>query len=157
MGTGGAARAAITALAQKQVKEIKLFTRNIANCIELLEYLRKSFPMVEFNAYQIDKFKDLSNVDMIVNATPIGMSGQAVGYSPLEEDELITLPSHATIYDVIYNPKKTNLIKLAQKHNYKTITGLDMLIYQAQESQKIWTGLTPDFKDMKIAALENLD
>jgi shikimate 5-dehydrogenase len=31
-----------------------------------------------------------------------------------------------------------------------------MLIYQAQESQKIWTGMTPDFKDMKIAALENL-
>lgn len=157
LGTGGAARAAITALAQKQVKEIKLFTRNIANCIELLEYLRKAFPTVDFNAYQIDKFKDLSNIDMVVNATPIGMSGQAVGYSPLEEEEIKTLPSHAIVYDVIYNPKKTNLIKLAQKYHYKTITGLDMLIYQAQESQKIWTGLTPDFKDMKIAALENLD
>ena len=157
LGTGGAARAAITALAQKQVKEIKLFTRNIANCIELLEYLRKSFPKVAFNAYQIDKFKDLSKIDMVVNATPIGMSGQAVGYSPLEEEEILTLPSQAIVYDVIYNPKKTNLIKLAQKHNLKTITGLDMLIYQAQESQKIWTGLTPDFKDMKIAGLENLD
>ena len=157
LGTGGAARAAITALAQKQVHEIKIYTRNIANCIELLEYLRKSFPNVEFNSYQIDKFKDLSGIDMVVNATPIGMSGQAVGYSPLEEEELITLPNHALIYDVVYNPKKTNLIKMAQKHNYKTVTGLDMLIYQAQEAQKIWTGLTPDFKDMKIAALENLD
>lgn len=157
LGTGGAARAAITALAQKQVREIKLYTRNITNCIELLEYLRKSFPSVEFNAYQIDKFKDLSGIDMVVNATPIGMSGQAVGYSPLEENELTTLPNHAIIYDVVYNPKKTNLIKLAQKYNYKTVTGLDMLIYQAQEAQKIWTGLTPDFKDMKIAALENLD
>ena len=48
-------------------------------------------------------------------------------------------------------------VKLAQKHKYRTITGLDMLIHQALEAQKIWTGLTPDFKDMKIAALENLD
>ena len=157
LGTGGAARAAITALAQRQVKEIKLYTRNITNCIELLEYLRKSFPKVEFNAYQIDKFKNLSDIYMVVNATPIGMSGQAVGYSPLEEEEIKTLPPEATVYDVIYNPKKTNLIKLAQKHKYRTITGLDMLIHQALEAQKIWTGLTPDFKDMKIAALENLD
>lgn len=157
LGTGGAARAAVTALVQKQIKEIKFFTRNITNCIELLEYLRKAYPSVTFNAYQIDKFKDLSDIDMVVNATPIGMSGQAVGYSPLEEEELKTLPEHAVIYDIVYNPKKTNLIKLAQKLHYRTITGLDMLVYQALESEKIWTGLTPDFKDMKISALENLD
>lgn len=157
LGTGGAARAAITAFAHKKVKEIKLYSRNIANCIELLEYLRKTFPQIEFSSNQIDKFKDLSDIDIVVNATPIGMSGKYVGYSPLEENEIITLPSDAIVYDVVYNPKKTNLIKLAQKHNYKTITGLDMLIYQAQEAQKIWLGQTPDFKDMKIAALENLD
>ena len=156
LGTGGAARAAITALAQKQVKSINLYSRNIANCMELLTYLRKTFPNVEFNSYQIDKFKDLSNTDIVVNETPIGMSGQGVGYSPLEEDEITTLPSHALIYDVIYNPKRTNLIKMAQKYNYRTLNGMDMLIYQAQEAQKIWLGQTPDFKDMKIAALENI-
>ena len=156
LGTGGAARAAITALAQKQVKEIKLYTRNIANCIELVDYLRKTFPNITFNAYQIDQFKDFSDVNLLVNATPIGMSGPAVGYTPAEEEELRTLPNDALIYDVVYNPKKTNLIRLAQKLNYRYVNGTDMLVWQAYEAEKIWTGRTPDFKDMKIALLENL-
>lgn len=156
LGTGGAARAAITALAQKQVKEIRLYTRNIANSFELIDYLRKTFPNITFNSYQIDKFKDFSDVNLLVNATPIGMSGPAVGYTPAEEDELRTLPCDALIYDVVYNPKKTNLIRLAEKLNLRHINGVDMLVWQAYEAQKIWTGRTPDFKDMKIALLENL-
>ena len=156
LGTGGAARAAVTALAQKQVKNIKLYTRNIANCMELLEYLRKTFPNTEFSSHQIDRISDLSDINILVNATPLGMYGATCGYTPVEEPELLTLPPDALVYDIVYNPKKTNFIKIAQKHNYKTITGLDMLIYQALEAEKIWTGHTPDFKDMKIAALENL-
>ena len=156
MGTGGAARASITALAQKQVKEIRLYTRNIANCIDLVDYLRKTFPNITFNAYQIDKFKDFSDVNLLVNATPIGMSGPAVGYTPAEEEELRTLPNDALVYDVVYNPKKTNLIRLAQKLNLRCVNGVDMLVWQAYEAEKIWTGRTPDFKDMKIALLENL-
>ena len=156
LGTGGAARAAITALAQKQVKEIRLYTRNIANSLELIDYLRNTFPNIAFNSYQIDKFKDFSDINLLVNATPIGMSGSAVGYTPAEEDELRTLPCDALIYDVVYNPKKTNLIRLAEKLNLRHINGVDMLVWQAYEAEKIWTGRTPDFKDMKIALLENL-
>lgn len=156
LGTGGAARAAITALAQKQVKEFRIYTRNIANSIELIDYLRKTFPNITFNSYQIDQFKDLSDVNMVVNATPIGMSGPAVGYTPIEEEEMRTLPNDALIYDVVYNPKTTNLIRLAKKLNYRFVNGVDMLVWQAYEAEKIWTGRTPDFKDMKIALLENL-
>lgn len=156
LGTGGAARAAITALAQGQVKEFKIYTRNVANSLEFLKYLRKTFPAIEFNAYQIDRIRDLSDINILVNATPIGMCGSAVGYSPVEEKELITLPSEAVVYDVVYNPKKTLLLKLAQKHNYRTINGVDMFIHQAVEAEKIWLGSMPDFKDMKIAALEEL-
>lgn len=156
LGTGGAARAAICALAQSQVKEIKLYTRNVANCIELLEYLRKTYQSVEFNAYQIDRIRDLSEINILVNATPIGMQGVSADYTPVEEPELLTLPADALVYDVIYNPKKTKLIQIAQRHNYQTVTGMDMLVYQALEAQRIWTGRTPDFKDMKIAALENI-
>ena len=156
LGTGGAARAAINALAQKQVKEFRIYTRNIANSFELIDYLRKTFPNITFNSYQIDQFKDFSDVNILVNATPIGMSGPAVGYTPAEEDELRTLPNDALIYDVVYNPKKTNLIRLAEKLNLRHINGVDMLVWQAYEAQKIWTGRTPDFKDMKIALLENL-
>ena len=157
LGTGGAARAAITALAIEKVREIKIYTRNIPNSAELLNFVRQKFPNIIFNVYQIEYIRDLSDVDILVNCTPIGMQGRSADMTPVEENELKTLPKGAIVYDVIYNPKKTVLIKLAQKNGYRTITGLDMLIHQALEAEKIWTGKTPDFKDMKIAALENLD
>ena len=156
LGTGGAARAAITALAQAQMKEIKLFTRNVPNSLVLVNYLRKTFPNVEFNTYQIERIRDLSDIDLLVNTTPIGMLGRAADFTPVEENELRTLKQGAVVYDVIYNPKKTILLKLAQKYGYRTINGVDMFIHQALAAEQIWTGRTPDFKDMKIAALENL-
>lgn len=156
LGTGGAARAAITVLAQNQVKQIKIYTRNIPNSIELLNFLRKKFPATEFNAFQIERIRDLSDVQILVNTTPIGMQGRSADMTPVEENELRTLPEGAFVYDVIYNPKKTVLIKLAQKNGYRTINGVDMFIHQAAAAEQIWTGRTPDFKDMKIAALENL-
>ena len=156
LGTGGAARAAITDLAQAQMKEIKLFTRNVPNSLELVNYLRKTFPNVEFNTYQIERIRDLSDIDLLVNTTPIGMLGRAADFTPVEENELRTLKQGAVVYDVIYNPKKTILLKLAQKYGYRTINGVDMFIHQALAAEQIWTGRTPDFKDMKIAALENL-
>lgn len=156
LGTGGAARAAITAIALAQMKEIKLFTRNVPNSLELVNYLRKTFPNVEFNTYQIERIRDLSDIDLLVNTTPIGMLGRAADFTPVEENELRTLKQGAVVYDVIYNPKKTILLKLAQKYGYRTINGVDMFIHQALAAEQIWTGRTPDFKDMKIAALENL-
>lgn len=156
LGTGGAARAAITAFALEHVKQIKIYTRNIPNSIELLNYIRSKFPEVEFNAFQIERIRDLSDIDILVNTTPIGMQGRAADLTPVEENELKTLPPNAIVYDVIYNPKKTILLKLAQKNGYKTINGVDMFIHQAVAAEKIWTGRIPDFKDMKIAALENL-
>lgn len=156
LGTGGAARAAITALAQNQVKSIKLFTRNVPNCLELLNFLRERFPNIEFNAFQIERIRDLSDIEILVNTTPIGMQGRAADLTPVEENELRTLPVGAVVYDVIYNPKKTVLLKLAQKNGYRTINGVDMFIHQALAAEQIWTGRMPDFKDMKIAALENL-
>lgn len=156
LGTGGAARAAITALAQSQVRKIKVYTRNIPNCADLMKFLREKFPLVEFEAFQIERIRDLSDINILVNTTPIGMQGKAADFTPVEENELRTLPQGAVVYDVIYNPKKTVLLKLAQKNGYRTINGVDMFIHQALAAEQIWTGKTPDFKDMKIAALENL-
>lgn len=156
LGTGGAARAAIAALVGMEIKSIKIFTRNIPNSLGLLKYLEEHYTNTEFNVYQIEHIRNLSDIDILVNCTPIGMQGRGADYTPVEEKELCTLPQGAVVYDVIYNPKRTVLLKLAQKNGYRTINGLDMLVSQAVEAEKIWTGRTPDFKDMKIAALENL-
>lgn len=157
LGTGGAAHAACIALTECKVKEIAFFTRNIPNSIELMNYVRRKFPSVTFNVYQIENIRNLSEYAILVNTTPIGMLGKAGDMSPVEIDALKTLKNDAIVYDVIYNPKKTVLIKNAEKLGLRTITGLDMLIFQAVAAQKIWfNGLEPDWKDMKIAALENL-
>ena len=156
LGTGGAAHAACVALTECRVKEIAFFTRNIPNSIDLMNYVRRKFPSIDFNVYQIENIRSLREFSMLVNTTPIGMLGKAGDMSPIEYRTLESLERDAVVYDVIYNPKKTVLIKDAQAIGLRTITGLDMLIYQAVAAQEIWFGQTPDFKDMKIAALEAL-
>lgn len=156
LGTGGASRAAVLALSECGVSEIGVYTRNIPNAMDYLTYMRRKFPAITFTAYQIDQVRDLSRYQMLVNTTPIGMQGRSADMTPIEEEVLKTMPENSTVYDVIYNPKKTILLKTAKKLGLRTINGLDMLIYQAISAQEIWFNRTPDFNAMKIAALENL-
>ena len=156
LGTGGASRAAVLALSELGVKYIGVYTRNIPNAMDYMAYMRRKFPNIEFESHQIDSVRDLSKYDMLVNTTPIGMLGRSADMTPIEEYVLKTLPESAVVYDVIYNPKTTILLKLAENLGLETINGLDMLIYQAVSAQEIWFGRTPDFNTMKIAALENL-
>ena len=156
LGTGGAARAAVVGLVEKGVREIDFYTRNIINSRQTLEYVRAKFPQVTFNVYQIQNIRSLEGTSIIVNATPIGMKGFMADQMPLDNKDLDKLSQDTVIYDIVYNPVKTVLIKEAQKRNLRTIGGLDMLIYQAERALQIWTGKTPDAKIMKIAALESL-
>lgn len=156
LGTGGASRAAVLALSELGVKYIGVYTRNIPNAMDYMAYMRRKFPQIEFESHQIDLVRDLSKYQLLVNTTPIGMLGRSADMTPIEENVLRTMPANSTVYDVIYNPKKTILLKLAEKLGYNTINGLDMLVYQAVAAHEIWFGQTPDFNAMKIAALENL-
>ncbi len=156
LGTGGASRAAAIGLIDLGVKGIDFYTRNIPNSMDLLNYMRRLFPNVNFETHQIERVRDLSMFDMVVNTTPIGMLGRSADMMPLESAAILTIPKHAVVYDVIYNPKKTLLLKESEKSGLRTINGLDMLIYQAVSAQEIWFGRTPDFAEMKIAALEAL-
>lgn len=156
LGTGGASRAAVLALSEFGIKYIGVYTRNIPNAMDYMAYMRRKFPQIEFESHQIDLVRDLSKYQLLVNTTPIGMLGRSADMTPIEENVLRTMPANSTVYDVIYNPKKTILLKLAEKLGYNTINGLDMLVYQAVAAQEIWFGQTPDFNTMKIAALENL-
>ncbi len=156
LGTGGASRAAVLGLSDLGISEIGVYTRNIPNAMDYMAYMRRKFPQITFTSYQIDAVRDLSKYDILVNTTPIGMQGVSADMTPIEEEVLKTMPEGAVVYDVIYNPKKTILLKNAEKLGYRTINGLDMLVYQAIAAQEIWFGRTPDFNAMKIAALENL-
>ena len=156
LGTGGASRAAVVGLAERGIKNIDFYTRNIINSRQTLEYVRAKFPEINFNVYQIQNIRSLVDSAIVVNATPIGMKGFMADQMPLERVDLDKLNLDTVIYDIVYNPVKTVLIQEAQKRGLKTIGGLDMLIYQAERAIQIWTNKNPDVKLMKIEALEAL-
>lgn len=156
LGTGGAAHAAVVGLAERGIRSVRFYTRNIPNSLDLLNYMRKTYPNIQFDAFQIEYIRDLSMVDILVNATPIGMLSHSADMTPVEKTELATLPKDALVYDIIYNPRKTLFLKLAESLGYKTVNGIDMFVGQAIASEEIWTGLTPNADTMKIAILENL-
>ncbi len=156
LGTGGAARAAVVGLAELGIKNIDFYTRNIINSHQTVNYVRAKFPKVEFNVYQIQNIRSLADSAIIINATPIGMRGYMADQMPLEPKDLDNLNNGTIVYDIVYNPSKTMLLKEAEKRGLRIIGGLDMLIYQAERAIEIWTGKLPDTKLMKIAALEAL-
>lgn len=156
LGTGGASRAAVVGLSEKGIKNIDFYTRNIINSRQTLDYVRAKFPEIEFNVYQIQNIRSLDDSAIVINATPIGMRGFMADQMPLETRDLDKLKPDTIIYDIVYNPIKTILIKEAEKRGLRTIGGLDMLIYQAQRAIEIWTGKKPDSNIMKLAALEAL-
>lgn len=155
-GTGGASRAAAIAFTQIGVCEIDFYARNVINAQDMVNFLRNSFSDIKFNLKQMQSLNDLSDCKMLVNSTPVGMRGKAMGISPIDEAILKTLPADAAVYDIVYNPLKTQFIKLAQKNGYKTITGLDMFVHQGAKAFEIWTGKKARPEVMKMAALEEL-
>lgn len=156
LGTGGASRAAAVGLIDLGVKQINFYSRNIINSEPIVSYLRKTFPEITFKMFQIQSSAELFNSAMIVNTTPIGMKGNSADQMPIPLGIISKLPTNTVIYDVIYNPSKTLLLKKASEYGLETINGLDMLINQAAKALEIWTGKFPDVNKMKIAALEAL-
>lgn len=156
LGTGGAARAAAVGLIDLGVKQISFYSRNIINSAELAEYFRRAFPQVTFNLFQKSSKGHLFDSAIIVNSTPTGMKGHSADEMPLSREVIMDLPADTVIYDLVYNPSNTLLIKCAKEYGLETINGLEMLIHQAAKAQEIWVGKFPDVDKMKIAALENL-
>ena len=157
LGTGGASRAVTVACIEAGAKKINFYTRNIPNALDFVKFFRELAPNVEFTLNQNEMLKDLSSTKLLVNATPIGMKGHSADQSPVNKQVLSTLPKDAIVYDIIYNPTETILLKDAEKLGYKTISGLDMLVAQAVEAQRIWFGMTPNFEKMKRAGEKALN
>ena len=156
LGNGGAARAIGVGLSILKASKITFFVRNVINAYEMTESLKANFPNIQMECKQLESLTDLSKYKILVNTTPVGMRGKAMGVSPIDEEIIKTMDKSSIVYDIVYNPLKTELIKLAERHGIQTIKGLDMLIYQGAKAFEIWTGKTPDVLKMKIAALEEM-
>lgn len=156
IGTGGASRAASIGLIQAGVTQIDYFSRNIINSATMINSMRETFPEIKFNSYQMQMIRDLSELSILVNCTPVGMRGNSMDLSPITKYDVAKLDKDAIVYDVIYNPIKTLLLQYAEDCGLKTVNGLDMLIHQGAKALEIWTGKKPDVQAMKIAALQAL-
>lgn len=156
LGTGGAARGVIVGLQSLGVSQIDFYTRNIVDSHAAIEGFRKKFPEIKINLVQNEFLNTISMYSIVVNTTPLGMKGKYADIAPLSEKIVETLPDDGLIYDIVYNPIKTELIKYAEKAGKKYIGGLDMLVYQGARAFEIWTGKAPNPDKMKIAALEQL-
>lgn len=137
LGAGGAARSIIFSLYQLNFRKIVFFTRREENRIKLLQ---KFFyvPFLignEWNPLKINK--EASQADIIINATPVGMF-PAVEQTPL--DIVFPLKRNCLALDLIYNPPFTEFLKRAKAKGALIENGLNMLIYQALNSAKIWMG-----------------
>ena len=127
IGAGGAARAAIWAL-QRQHANVTLFARNPTKAQPLAESFEiscKSLSDASFAGY-----------DLVINATPLG-SGAHVEQSPATRDQLT---GAGCVYDLIYNPRDTRLLREAREAGCETLGGLEMLIAQAGLQFELWTG-----------------
>jgi 3-dehydroquinate dehydratase / shikimate dehydrogenase len=89
--------------------------------------------------------------DLLVNATPIGMYPRT-DESPVPAEHL----AGGTVYDLVYNPPATRLLKEAERAGCRTIGGLDMLVAQARQQFEWWTGVNPPAGFMRRAAIEKL-
>tara|TARA_Y100001949_G_scaffold94924_1_gene80129 strand:+ start:356 stop:1219 length:864 start_codon:yes stop_codon:yes gene_type:complete len=156
-GAGGAAKAALYVLFQKGLKNLIIINRTKANAVKMVD---------QFNDFNFDHsvltFNEIPQIktaclgtDLIINTTILGMKGS--GYEDISPIDSTFIDSNSVIFDMVYNPTKTQLIKIALDKNANIIEGLNMLVYQAIKSIELWTGISPSFDDMYNKCKEILE
>lgn len=147
LGAGGSARACLYAL-QKNGAEVTIFARDV----EKSKALSDEFG-VEIKEFPTSSDKIGSIYDIIINSTPLGMRGKAEGQTPLTSDQL---KGAKLAYDLVYIPSETQFLKEAKLANIPTIGGLEMLLSQAVEQQRIWTNLQTPLDEIRKIVLSKL-
>lgn len=152
IGAGGAARAALGSLLALGAPEIRLLNRTDERAKKLADHVN----IPSLYAYEWENRQQaITGVGLVINASAAGMAGKAA----LDIDVRV-MPKNAWVYDLVYTPLKTPLLKQAKKHGLNTLGGLDMLIAQARPSFKLFYGIdapqNTDVKAMLIAHLKTI-
>ncbi len=158
LGSGGAARAVALTLVQAKASVVFVFGRQpkkIDRMVLTLKPLSTSGTTISWAYWGDGSFlRSLAQADLVVNCTPVGVAGsETEGQSPIDTQ---LIQEHTTVFDVVYNPVDTPLVRGARERGANAVSGLGMLVYQAAESFKLWTGRDADTKVMLAAARESL-
>ncbi|WP_207940585.1 shikimate 5-dehydrogenase [Enterococcus sp. DIV2402] len=141
LGAGGAATAMICQAALDGMKTIHIFSRKSPRYERMQEKIKEITAKTNC-VITLTELSDqnklataLAQSSLLVNATSVGMSDDT---SPISDTSL--LRKDLTVYDAIYNPRETYLLKQAKTAGAKTINGLGMLVYQGAAAFECWTG-----------------
>jgi len=154
LGAGGAARAIAFTLV-KHVNEIVICNRTEAKALELASELRKHTD-IPVTGKKLDfqlSSEELDDGDLIINTTSVGMHPD-IDNSPINTD---VISRNITVFDIVYTPFKTKLLKEAEARGAKTVPGINMLVYQAMKSFEIWTKKTVNVEVFFKAATNALE
>lgn len=153
LGAGGAARALVSSLClfDEQPESIRIFDVDIQKAQGLISDLGERLDVSRVNA--VDNIEDLNIelADLLVNATPIGLKKEDKSIVPCE-----LLHKNMLVYDLIYNPRETALLRAAKEKGAAAADGLGMLFYQGVLAFEYWAEIQipQNLKDKMRAALE---
>lgn len=142
LGAGGAAKAIVVQMALEGAQEITIYKRLNATFLPLKEYFvkvsEKTGCPIRLHDYADESqlALDLSQANLLINATDIGM-GSKKDQIPIADVKL--LHSQLAVFDLIYSPSETRLIQEAKKMGIKAYNGLGMLIHQGAIAFELWT------------------
>jgi shikimate dehydrogenase len=151
-GAGGAARAIAFQLAADGA-EIIVINRTEGRAIELAQDISAAALPGKVEGRGLSGLKTLlQNADVLINTTTLGMHPNADTAIATAEE----LHSGLTVFDIVYNPLETRLLKEAKASGAKPVSGVSMLVYQGAEAFRLWTGIKPPVELMKKTVLEAL-
>ena len=154
-GAGGASRAISFYIAKYGADTLTVLNRNVEKAQNLAGDVLDSGLMNEVKYASISEINEyLSDGDILINTTPVGMHPHVNVDSIATSDDM---HEDLVVFDAVYNPNETVLIKEAIKANAKPVYGIKMLLYQGAESFKIWTGVDAPVDVMEKALRETLD
>jgi 3-dehydroquinate dehydratase/shikimate dehydrogenase len=141
LGAGGAARAAVFGLVD-QGAEVFIVNRTHEHAVKLA---RES----KAKALKHEQFAK-GRFDVLINSTPCGMTGSKQAL-PIKENEL----NAGLVFDMVYNPLQTPLLKLAAERGIPVVTGMEMFVQQGARQFEIWTGKpAPEAEMLRVVELE---
>lgn len=141
LGCGGAARSIACSLIDVGIKRITIAARNKQKASSLIESLPQKIELRALDWSSKGFEEVLVDCNLLVNCTPIGMSGHPQESLPVCWE---CLHPSCVVCDLIYNPPITNFLSTAQKRQHKIINGEGMLVEQAALAFGYWTGVNPD-------------
>lgn len=136
LGAGGAANALTAMAAKNNAEKIYIVNRTLEKAQTLAEHIKKYYN-VEILPMSISDINKIERCDLVLNGTTLGF-GENIEKTPVEDASFFKKAEVQVVFDAIYSPWETVLLKNAAKMGIKTINGFDMLIYQAAAAREIW-------------------